>query len=95
MGLPPLLPFLSASGQIQRVAYLLALTRADKRALFREICQIAGCCGGRSAGDHAVLSPADDSARAKEKLRFRSSHPGTAQCEILPIRALPVPCHER
>ena len=74
---------------------MFALARADKRALFCEVRQIAGCCGGRSAGDHAVLSPADDSARAKEKLRFRSSHPGTAQCEILPIRALPVPCHER
>ncbi len=36
----------SAPGQIQRVASMLALARAEKCALFRQVCQIAGCCGG-------------------------------------------------
>ena len=67
----------SASGQIQRIASVLVLARTDKRTLFCEVHEIAGCCGGRSAGDCAGLGRADDNARAKEKLLFRSGHPET------------------
>jgi hypothetical protein len=42
-----------------------------------------------------MLGRADDNARAKEKLLFGSSHPGTVPLETRPIRVLPVPCHER
>ena len=48
----------SASGQIQRIASVLALTRADKRALFCEVRQIAGSGCGRRASDRAVVARA-------------------------------------